>query len=72
MCEQLNPCPHPAVKECSRCRIGLCSAHLNECDHCQQVFCRECSQEHRGRSGKGMQRVTVPELVKVFQKARMA
>jgi hypothetical protein len=45
-CEQHNHCNHPAVKNCSRCRIGLCSAHLVECLDCKKVFCRECAREH--------------------------
>ena len=64
MCEQTNTCPHPAVKECSRCRIGLCSAHIAECEDCQQVFCRECAREHR----KPPQRITRGELEAILRR----
>jgi len=64
MCEQTNTCPHPAIGECVRCRIGLCSVHIVQCEDCNQVFCRECAREHE----KAPQRITRGELENIVRR----
>lgn len=53
MCEQkiwekgITICPHPAVANCASCLIGICSAHIQECENCEQMFCSACVDDHR-------------------------
>jgi len=42
-----STCSHPAVVDCSACRIGLSSAHIVECEECEKVLCGDCIIEHR-------------------------
>jgi hypothetical protein len=39
-------CPHPAIAECADCGIGLCSAHIVECDVCELLLCKDCIPDH--------------------------
>jgi predicted sulfurtransferase len=39
-------CPHPAIVHCSDCRVGLCSAHILECEVCEHFICSDCQPEH--------------------------
>lgn len=53
-CEQKLevPCPHPAIANCSNCRIELCVDHVFECEKCEQFFCADCLPEHERGHGR--------------------
>lgn len=40
-------CPHGAVTVCSSCGIGLCNAHIIDCEVCDHFICPDCVIEHR-------------------------
>jgi hypothetical protein len=39
-------CPHPAIVHCTQCRAGICSAHIHECEVCEDFICEPCKSEH--------------------------
>lgn len=41
-----NHCPHPPIVHCEECRVGICSAHIVECEICEYFVCQDCSAEH--------------------------
>jgi hypothetical protein len=45
-------CQHPAIAECCDCRVGLCSAHIFECDRCDATVCPDCKLDHLRGHGK--------------------
>jgi len=41
-----DACPHPPIVHCVECRIGICSAHIIECEVCEYFVCADCVVEH--------------------------
>jgi predicted sulfurtransferase len=41
-----DACPHPPIVICSVCRGELCSAHIIECEVCEDFICSDCQAEH--------------------------